>query len=64
MAAFCKMGNNLEEYLHMVMPPLVNLFDATNNSYQVSQLAMETVAHLAYSLDFTEYASRIIHGLV
>jgi len=48
----------------MLMPPLVNLFDATNNPNQVSQLAMETVAHLAYTLDFTEYASRIIHGIV
>ncbi|XP_050539572.1 serine/threonine-protein kinase mTOR [Daktulosphaira vitifoliae] len=62
--ALCKFGINLDEYLHMIMPPLVNLFDATEHPTQVSQVAMETVAQLAYSLDFTDFASRIIHGIV
>uniref|UniRef100_A0A2H8U2W2 Serine/threonine-protein kinase TOR n=1 Tax=Melanaphis sacchari TaxID=742174 RepID=A0A2H8U2W2_9HEMI len=62
--ALCKFGINLDEYLHMIMPPLVNLFDATEHPTQVSQVAMETVAQLAYTLDFTDYASRIIHGIV
>lgn len=62
--ALCKFGINLDEYLHMIMPPLVNLFDATEHPTQVSQVAMETVAHLAYTLDFTDFSSRIIHGIV
>jgi len=62
--ALRKFGINLDEYLHMIMPPLVNLFDPTDRSTQVSQAAMETVAQLAYTLDFTDYASRIIHGIV
>jgi len=62
--ALCKFGINLDEYLHMIMPPLVNLFDATEYPTQVSKTAMETVAQLAYTLDFTDFASRIIHGIV
>lgn len=62
--ALCKFGINLDEYLHMIMPPLVNLFDTTDHPTQVSQVAMETVAQLAYILDFTDFASRIIHGIV
>lgn len=62
--ALCKFGINLDEYLHMIMPPLVNLFDATVHPTQVSQVAMETVAQLAYTLDFGDFASRIIHGIV
>lgn len=60
--ALCKFGINLDEYIHMIMPPLVNLF--TTSEVQVSQVAMETVAQLAYILDFTDFASRIIHGIV
>lgn len=60
--ALCKFGINLDEYIHMIMPPLVNLFNGTE--LQVSQVAMETVAQLAYTLDFTDFASRIIHGIV
>lgn len=62
--ALQKFGNNLDNYLHMVLPPIVKLFNATDCPVAVSRQALETVDHLADSLDFTDFASRIVHPLV
>ncbi|KAJ1521597.1 hypothetical protein ONE63_003248 [Megalurothrips usitatus] len=62
--ALQKFGNSLDEYLHLVLPPVVRLFDATDCPIQVCKAAMESIEHLAESLDFTDSASRIVHPLV
>ena len=62
--ALQKFGNNLDNYLHLVLPPIVKLFHATDCPITVNRIALETVDHLADTLDFTDFASRIIHPLV
>lgn len=62
--ALQKFGNNLDEYLHLILPPIVKLFDPSEVSHAVSVAALETVGTLATILDFTDYSSRIIHPLV
>ncbi|KAK7869671.1 hypothetical protein R5R35_010033 [Gryllus longicercus] len=63
--ALQKFGSNLDDYLHLVLPPVVRLFDAGGDCpVAVSRIALETVDHLADTLDFTEFASRIVHPLV
>lgn len=62
--ALQRFGNNLDEYLHLILPPIVKLFDSPDVSAPVSAAALETVNLLAGILDFTEYSSRIIHPLV
>ncbi|PSN34470.1 Serine/threonine-protein kinase mTOR [Blattella germanica] len=64
LVALQKFGNNLDNYLHLVLPPIVRLFDAADCPVPVCRCALETVDHLADSLDFRDYASRIIHPLV
>ena len=64
LVALQKFGNNLDDYLHLVLPPIVRLFDAGDCPINVRRSALETVDHLAESLDFTDFASRIIHPLV
>ncbi|KAK3923760.1 Serine/threonine-protein kinase mTOR [Frankliniella fusca] len=64
LVALQKFGNSLDEYLHLVLPPMVRLFDATDCPQQVCRAAMESIEHLAESLDFTDSASRIVHPLV
>lgn len=59
-----KFGDNLDDYLHLVLPPIVKLFDPVDGSQTVSIKALETVKFLAGILDFTDYSSRIIHALV
>lgn len=62
--ALQKFGNNLDDYLHLVLPPIVRLFDAADCPVPVCRVALETVDHLADTLDFTDFASRIVHPLV
>ncbi|XP_066992513.2 serine/threonine-protein kinase mTOR isoform X2 [Anabrus simplex] len=62
--ALQKFGNNLDDYLHLVLPPIVRLFDAADCPVPVCRMALETVDHLADTLDFTDFASRIVHPLV
>ncbi|KOX79033.1 Serine/threonine-protein kinase mTOR [Melipona quadrifasciata] len=62
--ALQKFGNNLDNYLHLVLPPIVKFFHATDCPITVNKVALETVDHLADTLDFTDFASRIVHPLV
>ncbi|KAK9883142.1 hypothetical protein WA026_001340 [Henosepilachna vigintioctopunctata] len=57
-------GNNLKDYLHLIIPPIVNLFDAKQCSLQVAKQALETIKELAEILDFSDFVSRIVHPLV
>lgn len=57
-------GANLDDYLHLLLPPIVKLFDAPDSPLQARKVALETVDRLTESLDFTDYASRIIHPIV
>ncbi|KAJ6656782.1 hypothetical protein lerEdw1_003113 [Lerista edwardsae] len=57
-------GANLDDYLHLLLPPIVKLFDAPDAPLLARKAALETVDRLTESLDFTDYASRIIHPIV
>ncbi|KAK0063750.1 serine/threonine-protein kinase mTOR-like isoform X1 [Biomphalaria pfeifferi] len=55
---------NLDDYLHLLLPPVVKLFDNPENPIHVRRSALETIDRLTDSLDLSDYASRIIHPLV
>lgn len=57
-------GANLDDYLHLIVPPIVRLFEANDLPLAVNICALETIHHLAGILDLTDYASRIIHAIV
>ncbi|XP_013416422.1 serine/threonine-protein kinase mTOR-like [Lingula anatina] len=57
-------GPNLDDYLHLLLPPVVRLFDSADVPIPVRRGALETVDRLTDSLDLTDFASRIIHPLV
>lgn len=57
-------GANLDDYLHLLLPPVVKLFDSPDVPLSVKRIALETVDKLTLTLDLTEFASRIIHPLV
>ncbi|XP_059613044.1 serine/threonine-protein kinase Tor [Phlebotomus argentipes] len=64
MQALQKFGNNLDDYLHLIIPPIVKLFDPQDTPQSVCVVALETINYLAGILDFTGFSSRIIHALV
>ncbi|XP_059807691.1 serine/threonine-protein kinase mTOR isoform X1 [Hypanus sabinus] len=57
-------GANLDDYLHLLLPPIVKLFDGQEVPLTPRKVALETLDRLTESLDFTDYASRIIHPIV
>lgn len=62
--ALQKFENNLDDYMHLIIPSIVRLFDATLCPINVSKVAMETVDHLSDYLNYSDLISRIIHPLV
>ena len=48
----------------MLLPPVVKLFDSRDVPLNVRKNALETIEKLSYSLDLTDYASRILHPLI
>lgn len=62
--ALRKFGNNLDDYMHLILPPIVRLFDVQDCSPNVTKQALETIDHLAEILDFSDFISRIVHPVV
>lgn len=62
--AFQKFGDNLDDYLHLIIPPIVRLFEPIDVPINVSLAALDTINCLAEILDFSDFSSRIIHPLV
>ncbi|EAL66546.1 protein kinase, Atypical group [Dictyostelium discoideum AX4] len=56
-------GTNLDDYLHLVIPAIVKLFEQVDVTTQVRTLAIQTIGRLCKKLNFSDYASRIIHPL-
>ncbi|KAJ8022045.1 Serine/threonine-protein kinase mTOR [Holothuria leucospilota] len=59
-----RFGPNLDDYMHLLLPPIVKLFDSSDVPLPVRKTALETIDKLSDTLDFTDFASRIIHPLV
>ncbi|XP_013189748.2 serine/threonine-protein kinase mTOR [Amyelois transitella] len=64
LVALQKFEDNLDDYMHLVIPAIVKLFDANDCPISVAKVAMETVDYLSDSLNYSELVSRIIHPLV
>jgi FKBP12-rapamycin complex-associated protein len=58
------LGTNLDDYLHLIIPAVVKLVEQADViDSQVRMLATQTLGRLGNKLNFSEYASRIIHPL-
>lgn len=62
--ALQQFGTSLEDYLHIILPPIVKLFDARDCSQKVREAALQTIESLSEHLEISEFASRIIHPLI
>ncbi|KAG0200191.1 phosphatidylinositol kinase- protein kinase tor1 [Mortierella sp. GBA30] len=61
--ALVKLGSKVEEYMHLIIPVLVKTFERTDAPMNLRRAAISTVGALSRRLDFSDYASRIIHPL-
>ncbi|WFD05627.1 non-specific serine/threonine protein kinase [Malassezia vespertilionis] len=62
--AFCVFGSNLEEYIHLVLPVVVTLFERQDAPLVVRRAAILTVGQLSRKVNFVDHASQVIHPLI
>jgi FKBP12-rapamycin complex-associated protein len=56
-------GRHLEDYLYLVIPAVVRLFEHSDATIELRLDAIKTISRLSRILNFSEYSSRIIHPL-
>ncbi|KAF2280167.1 phosphatidylinositol 3-kinase tor2 [Westerdykella ornata] len=61
--AFLIFGSSAEEYMHLIIPVIVNMFDKTGQPLSIRKQAIETVGRLSKQVNISEFAARIIHPL-
>jgi len=58
------LGTSLDDYLHLIIPAVVKLLEQVNLICpHVRVFAIQTLGRLCKKLNFSDYASRIIHPL-
>ena len=57
-------GSSLEEYLHLVIPAIVKLYERSDVPFAQRKYAIQNISHLSKKVNFSDQASRIIHSLV
>lgn len=61
--AFLVFGSSAEEYMHLIIPILVRLFDNPAQPMFLRKSAIETIGKLSSMVNLNDYASKIIHSL-
>ncbi len=56
-------GTNIEEYMHLVIPVVVKLFEKPDVPLQLRKSAVQTIGQMSKKVNFSDHASRIIHPL-
>ncbi len=58
------LGTSLDDYLHLIVPAVIKLIEQADIiDARVRILAIQTLGRLCNKLNFSDYASRIIHPL-
>lgn len=56
-------GQNGDEYMHMIIPALVRMFQKQLNPLVVRKLAIDTISKISRNVNISDFASLIIHNL-
>ncbi|KAK0707622.1 phosphatidylinositol 3-kinase-like protein [Lasiosphaeris hirsuta] len=62
--AFLVFGSSGEEYMHLIIPVLVRLFDNHGQPIFLRKSAIETVGKLSSMVNLNDFAAKIIHPLI
>lgn len=61
--AFLIFGSSAEEYMHLIIPVVVRMFDKPGQPFAVRKMAIETIGRISRKVNISEFAARIIHPL-
>ncbi|PLB50852.1 phosphatidylinositol 3 and 4-kinase family protein [Aspergillus steynii IBT 23096] len=57
------LGGTVEEYMHCIIPALLQLISSSSHSTELRKSAIDCVTDLSDEVDFSDHASSIIHTL-
>ncbi|KAI9778323.1 MAG: phosphatidylinositol kinase- protein kinase tor1 [Candelina submexicana] len=61
--AFLVFGSSSEEYMHLILPVIVRMFDKQQQPLHIRKQAIETIGKLSRQVNISDYASKIVHPL-
>lgn len=61
--AFLVFGSSSEEYMHLIIPVIVSVFEKPQQPSFIRKSAIETVGKISRQVNLNDYASKIIHPL-
>lgn len=61
--AFLVFGSSSEEYMHLIIPVIVNVFEKPQQPSFIRKSAIETIGKISRQVNLNDYASKIIHPL-
>jgi len=64
LAAIQRFGSSFDDYLHLLIPPVVKLFDDADAPMEVRKASLTTLEKLCENVDLREFSARIIHPLI
>ncbi|KAL2872445.1 putative TOR pathway phosphatidylinositol 3-kinase TorA [Aspergillus lucknowensis] len=60
---FLMFGPSGEEYMHLIVPSIVRLFDNTQNPQSIRKSAIDSLTKLSRQVNVSDFASLIVHSL-
>lgn len=60
---FLVFGTSGEEYMHLIVPAIVRLFDRTQNPPSIRKYAIETLTKLSRQVNVSDFSSLMVHSL-
>jgi FKBP12-rapamycin complex-associated protein len=61
--AFLVFGSSSEEYMHLIIPVIVGVFEKPQQPSFIRKAAIETIGKISRAVNLNDYASKIIHPL-
>lgn len=61
--AFLVFGSSAEEYMHLIIPVIVKVFEKPQQPSFIRRSAIETIGKISRQVNLNDYASKIIHPL-
>ncbi|KAL4777755.1 armadillo-type protein [Aspergillus nidulans var. acristatus] len=61
--SFLVFGSSGEEYMHLIVPSIVRLFDRSQNPASIRKSAIDSLTKLSRQVNVSDFASLIVHSL-
>jgi FKBP12-rapamycin complex-associated protein len=61
--AFLIFGSSAEEYMHLIIPVIVRMFDKVGQPQSIRKQAIETLGRLSRQVNISEFSAKIVHPL-